>query len=115
LEYVYVNKRNSEIDEMSKPDNLVKAMPHYKEKLELIAQFRKATDDAAKSGVYGQRLAGYVGDPKTSGLKVIARIPEALLTVLLEVEPDLVNDSSTWHKWLKKHPEFRAYSPGSKL
>jgi len=115
LEYIYANKRDSEIDEMSKPENLVRALPHYADLLDHIADMRRATDDAAKSGPDGLRLAGYVGDPKQSGLKVIARFPQALLAVLLEAEPDLLRDARTFKKYLAKHPEFRAYSPGSKL
>ena len=113
MEYSYVTKNDP--DEMSKPENLTKVIPNYGELLDHIADMRRATDDAAKSGASGQRLAGYVGNPKDSGLKVIARFPQALLTVLLEAEPDLLCDAKTFKKYLAKHPEFRAYSPGSKL
>jgi hypothetical protein len=118
LEYIYKNKRDSEIDEMAKPENLVKALPHYEYKMNAIALARKMTDQAAVSGPNGVRMAGYfrTGDgEKDPGLKIIARMPEALLYALLQHEPELVRDGSAWTKWLKKHPEFRAYSPGSKL
>jgi hypothetical protein len=122
MEYIYANKRDSHIDEMSKPENLIKALPHYRQKLDLIADMRKATDDAAVSGPGGFRMAGYVrgragpgASNESPGLKVIARIPEALLNALVDEEPDLIRDASLWKAWIHKHPEFRAYSPGSKL
>jgi hypothetical protein len=118
MEFIYANKRDSVVDEMSKPENLVKALPHYAKKMDLIKDMRKATDDAAVSGPGGMRMAGYVRTGKQgedSGLKIIARIPEALMTAIVHEEPDLVRDAAAWHKWMKKHPEFAAYTPGSKL
>ncbi len=114
MELLYTGK-DHELDEISKPENLVKALPYWQSKMDAIAEARHLTDLAAKSGYNGQRLAGYAGEAKNSSVKVIARIPEALLTVLIAAEPELLSSNKAWHKWIKKHPEFRAYSEGSKL
>lgn len=98
-----ITDKETELDYMAKPENLIKRLPHWEQKFEAMAEMRKLTDDAAVTTSHG-RIAG------GKGMKIMARMPEALLTALLAIEPGLLKDAATFKRFMKKHPEYASYT-----
>ena len=102
--FIYTDK-DTLVDEVSKPENLVKALPHYEQVFDNIQELREATDDRTEFNPRtGRAKGGFMG------FKVVARMPEAVLTWLLVLHPDLLKDSKAFRRYLKKHPEYAGYS-----
>lgn len=53
------------------------------------------------------RQWGYRPGVNSGNGKLEARIPERLLYVLLQHEPDLLTDDKVWNRFIKAHPEFQ--------
>lgn len=70
--------------------------------MDFLAEYRKFTDEAGQAN--GQRPGG------SGDLKLIARIPEALLIGIMAVEPDFLKDKKNIYKWLDANPEYAAYT-----
>lgn len=102
--FVYTGK-DTILDAVASPTNLVKALPHYQGVFDQIKELREATDDRTD---FNPRTGKAKGG--SIGFKVVARMPEALLTWLLVLEPDLVKDAKTFRKFLRKHPEYNGYT-----
>lgn len=102
--YIYTSK-DTEIDFVADPANLVKALPHYTHVFDQLALERNKVDHFTTEVRYGEKRAG--GKP---GFKLLARMPEPVLTWLLVLEPDLLKNKATFRRFLKKHPEYAGYT-----
>lgn len=102
---IIITDKDTELDQVASPRNLVKVLPHYEQMFEGMREFQKQVEETGTTTNYGR-----VGRGGKVGFKLLARMPEAVLTWLLVLEPDLIKDPKTFRKFFRKHPEYRAYA-----
>ena len=90
--------------------NFERMNPDAQGVVDAIRLEREMTDAKAKMTNHG-RLAGYLGDPDRSGVKVIGHIPFEMLWFNRQVDPNWGNDPKELRRFLKEFPDFRATSP----
>lgn len=109
MNFVITNSDENLLNAISRPETIQKYVPTYGERMEFIANYRQYTDDIATSTSRG-RVAGGSGN-----LKIVARIPEALMITLMAVEPNFLKDKKLFWKWLDANPEYAAYTRRKKF
>ena len=97
------------LNQISTPDSLRRTLADGEKTLDVMAEMRRLTDEMAIPSVHGP-IAGGRGD-----LKLVARVPEALLVVALAMEPDLLKNKKKLYKWLDANPHLYAYSRKKRL
>ena len=72
-------------------------------KLDNIAGMKSDYDRISVPSSHGRRYGG------TGEYKHMARIPDGVMSALLAIKPDFLQDRKAFYRWLQRHPEFAAY------
>lgn len=100
---IIITDKDTILDEIATPSNLIKAIPHYQQVFEGLRMEQEKVEEAAVLTNQGKHRGGPVG------FKRLARMPEPLLTWLLVLEPNLLRDGKTFKRFMRKHPQYGAY------
>lgn len=101
----FVTNKNDHLDFVTNPDNLVRAMPHYRQVFDHLKDEREMVDHFTSQVRYSEKRAG-----GKVGFKLLARMPESVLTYALVLEPNLLKDKKTFRRFMAAHPEYAGYT-----
>lgn len=98
----YIKKGETVIDVVADTAALANRSPNLAAKFDNIEGVRKEHDELSVWTNWGRRYGG------TGEYKHLARIPDGVMSALLAVKPDFLQDRKAFYKWLNRHPEYRA-------
>jgi hypothetical protein len=104
----YIGGKETEIDLISQPENLLAAAPRYKQNLEVVKDIRHMQAECARieqnmvsTGTFRSKKDGF-------GCKQIAAgIPWSIWATAAEKDPTFWTNRKNAYRWLARHPEYR--------
>lgn len=96
----YVQRTTGLIDEISDAETVADRVPRYAERFEALLEVRRANDGMFEYSSWGRRHVA-------QGHRRVASIPEAVMSRIMEIEPDFLISKAKFYAWLDKHPEYQ--------
>jgi len=95
------------LDTVADARGLADRDPAIGQKMDNIAGVRKEHDAMSQYTTHGRKI-GFMGNGE---YQHVARIPDGVMSALLAIKPDFIQDGKSFYRWLARHPEYRAYKP----